>query len=141
MADLVFFDSFRADVFNGVHNLATDGVYVVLTNTAPTAATDEDLIDITQIAATGGYVTDGFALDSVTSTKTAGTYTLGANDEVITASGATMPDWRYAVLNNNTVDKLIGYYDRGSTVSLADGESITIDFTPAGVVFTMADAA
>jgi len=143
MADVVFFDSFKADVMNKVHDLANDDIYVALTNSAPTAASDDELADITQIAATGGYVTDGFALDNVTSTQTTGTYTMGADDEVITASGATMPDWRYVVIYNSTTgtNRLIGYIDRGSTVSLADTESITITWVPSSVVFTMDDAA
>ena len=48
-----------------------------------------------------------------------------------------MATFRYAVLYNDTdaTDPLIGWWDHGSTISLADGESATVTFT-GGAVFT-----
>jgi hypothetical protein len=48
-------------------------------------------------------------------------------------------DFRYVVLYNNTAtnDELIGYWDYGSTVSLASTETFTIDFDQTNGVLTI----
>ncbi|MCP4604505.1 MAG: hypothetical protein GY847_28955 [Proteobacteria bacterium] len=137
MATCTFFDCFFEDSMEEVHNFASDTLAIILTNSAPTAATDDERADITQIANGNGYLTNGQTLDSVTSTQTSGTFTLGASNEVFTASGGTMATFRYAVLVNNSAanQELICYWDQGSTISLADGESCTITFA-GGAVFT-----
>jgi hypothetical protein len=140
MADVVLFQPFYAAPFNGVHDLATNDVNVALTNTAPNA-TDDALADITQIADGGGYTAGGYTLSSKTSTQTTGVYTLGAANLTITATGASIATWRYAVIYDDgatsPADALIGYLDNGSAVDLADGESITITWAPATTVLTM----
>jgi hypothetical protein len=138
MAALVFFDCFFEDSMEKVHDLGSDALTIALSNTAPTVATDHELTDITQIAAGNGYTTGGQALDSITSSQTSGTYTLDAANEVFTASGGTMATFRYAVLYNNTAtnDELIGYWDHGSGISLADTETCTITFSTNIFTFT-----
>jgi hypothetical protein len=139
MADLNLFYPFFAAPFNGVHNLATATVKVALSNTAPTIS-DDALADITQIAAGGGYTAGGYTLAGVTSTQTTGVYTLGANNLTITATGAAIATWRYAVVYDDSAtspaDALIGYLDNGSAVDLSDGESITITWSPTTTVYT-----
>jgi hypothetical protein len=58
-------------------------------------------------------------------------YKLTGNDVVFTASGGNIGPLRYAVLYNDTpaspLDPLIGWWDRGSAVTLNDGDSLTID--------------
>ncbi len=133
MASAVFFHAFVEDLAEGVHDFALDTFTIALSNTAPTAATDDELVDITQIANGNGYTTGGQALDNPTSSQTSGTYSFNADDEVFTASGGTMATFQYAVLYNNsaTNDEIICYWDNGSGISLADTESCTIDFTTA----------
>jgi len=52
-------------------------------------------------------------------------------DLVLTASGA-VATFRYVVIYNDTptspADPLVGWYDYGSDVTLANGETFTIDF-------------
>lgn len=88
----------------GTHNLASNQLKVALTNAAPNVSTHTVLADITQISTSGGYTGGaggGLTLDSVTYTESAGTGSLAASDEVLTASGTVGP-FRYAVLYNDT---------------------------------------
>lgn len=135
MAAFVKYQDFAEQLGKGVHVLGTHTLKVALTNTAPNVATHAVLADITQIGSGGGYTGGaggGLTLDSVTYTESGGTGTLAAADEVLTASGGSVGPWRYAVLYNDSptspADPLIGYWDYGSSITLADGESLTIDF-------------
>ena len=129
MASFVKFNAFIENLGRGAINLHTDTLKVALTNTAPTASTDDELADITQIANGNGYTTGGTAVGSNAYSQTSGTGKLTGNDVVFTASGSMGP-FRYAVLysDTSTGDKLIGYWDYGSSITLASGETFTVDF-------------
>jgi len=133
MAALVLFNQFFQNVGRGVHNLHTNALKMALTNSAPNIATQALLSDITQIANGNGYTTGGFTLSGITFTLDSAVAELIASDLVITASGGTMATWRYPVLYDDTpsspLDPLIGYLDVGSGISLADGQSRTLDFS------------
>lgn len=135
MVAINYFNSFFDDVMEGKHTFASDTLKVALTNTLP-VATNSVFTDITEIAAGNGYTAGGQALDNVTSTQTAGVYSLGADNEVFTASGGSMATFRYVVLYNGTEanDALICWWDHGTAVTLASGGTFTIAFT-GGVVF------
>ena len=139
MASFVKFYSFVEAVAEKVHNLGADTLKVALTNTAPTAATDTQLSNITQIANGNGYTTGGTTAALVTSAQTSGTYKLVLDDVVFTASGSLGP-FRYAVLYNDTAtnDELIGYWDYTSSVTLATTETFTVNFDGTTGVLTLA---
>ena len=131
-ATFTFFYDFSEQIGKAVHNLSADTFKWALTNTAPTVGTDDELADITQIAATGGYTAGaggGYAADGVTWTQSSNVTTLTFTDEVITASGGSVGPFRYVIFYNDTStgDKLIGYLDYGSNLTLADTETLTID--------------
>lgn len=140
MAALNKFNVFTRDLGAGVHNFTTHTIKAAFTNTAP-VATNSVLADITQIAASGGYVAGGVTLDSVTWTTASGVAKLTIADEVFTATGAVGP-FRYVVIYNDTptspVDPLIGWYDYGSSITLALNETLTIDFDGTNGVLTVA---
>lgn len=138
MATFNKFNSFVEALAEKVHNLGSDTLKVALTNTAP-AATDTQLSAITQIANGNGYTTGGSTTTQSSSAQTSGTYKLVLGDVVFTASG-TMATFQYAVLYNDTAanKELIGYWDYGSAVSLADGETFTWDADPTNGVLTLA---
>jgi hypothetical protein len=128
MATYNKFNSFVEAVAEGVHNLGSDTLKVMLTNTAPTAA-DTQKSDLTEISAGNGYTAGGSTATTSSSSQTSGTYSLVLTDVVFTATGSVGP-FRYAVLYNDTAtnDELIGYWDYGSSISLANGETFTVDF-------------
>lgn len=131
MASAVKFQDFVEQLGKGVHNFGSHTLKVALTNTAPTASTDTVLANITQIANGNGYTTGGTAVANVTYTESGGTGTLAGDDVVFTASGSVGP-FRYAVLYNDTptspADPLICYWDYASSVTLATGETFTVNF-------------
>lgn len=144
MVALNKFQDYAEQVNKAVHNWSAHTFKVALTNTAP-VATNAVLADITQIAASGGYVAGaggGYALDSVTLSEASGTAKLVIADEVITATGGSIGPFRYAVVYNDSAtspaDALFGWYDYGSSVTLADTESFTLDFDGTNGVWTMA---
>lgn len=129
MATFTFFDEF-AENMSGAINLNTDTFKLALTNSAPTADTHDELADITQISATGGYAPATLA--NVTWAETGagtGVWKFSSDDVTFTASGADIDTHRYAVLysDTSTNDKLVGYVDRGSSAVISDGNSRTWD--------------
>lgn len=103
----------------------------MLTNSAP-SATNSVKADLTEISAGNGYTAGGATLTVSSSAQSSGTYKLVIADATITASGGSIGPFRYVAIYNDTptspADPLIGYYDYGSSITLADGEAFTIDF-------------
>jgi hypothetical protein len=116
-------------------NLGSDQLVVALTNTAHTSTWDE-LADLTQISYTN---LSSRNITTTSSSQTSGTYKLVLADLVLTASGAVGP-FRYIYIYDDTAtnDDLIGYYDYGSSISLASGDTFTIDFDGTNGVLTIA---
>jgi hypothetical protein len=141
MATFNKFNAFVEHLAEGVHNLQSHTLKVMLTNTAP-VATNSVRADLTEIAAGNGYTAGGTAASVTSSAQTSGTYKLVLGDVVITASGGSIGPFRYAVLYNDTptspADPLIGWWDYGSALTLANGESITWDADPTNGVLTLA---
>lgn len=121
-----------------VHNLGSDTLKVALTNSAPTQS-NTVLANITEISYTN---CSARTLTVSSSAQSSGTYKLVISDLVLTASGGSVGPFRYAVIYNDTAtnDELIGYYDYGSSITLADGETLTLDFDGTNGVFTLAFA-
>lgn len=131
MAALTKFDVFSENLAEKVHNLDTDTLKVYLTNTTPSVSADFTITDLAEISAGNGYTAGGFDIQNATS-RTGGTTSLTAVDVVITAAGGAIGPFRYAPIYNDTstspADPLLFYWDYGSSLTMADGESILIDF-------------
>ncbi len=119
------------------HNLQSDTLRIMLTNTAPVPANGVRA-DLVEIAAGNGYAAGGPQATVSSSAQTAGTYKLTLADTVISAAGGAIGPFRYAVLYNATSGGLIGWWDYGSIITLASGETLTVDFDDAAGVLTLA---
>lgn len=133
-------NQFVEDVAHGVHDLATDQLVVALCASANApVATNAVLANLTQVAYTNLSARN---ITTASSTETSGTYKLTLTDLVLTASGGSVAPFRYVVIYNDTptspADPLIGWYDYGSDLTLADTETLTIDFDAANGVLTLA---
>lgn len=135
-------DAFVENLAEGVHDLGSDALKVLLTNADPSAGSVK--ADLTEISPGSGYTAGGNALTGITSAQASGTYSLKAAKTTFTASGGSIGPFRYAVLYNDTptdpADPLIGYWDYGSSITLADGETLDVkpsDADSDGTVLTL----
>lgn len=139
MAAFNKFQAFVEHMAEKVHNLQSDSLKVLLTNTAP-VATNALRGDLVELGAGNGYTSGGNAATVSSSAQTTGTYKLVLADVVFTAAGGSIGAFRYAVLYNDTpaspLDPLIGWWDYGSALTLLDTESFTVDFDPTNGVLT-----
>jgi hypothetical protein len=132
MAAFNKFNQFVADMANKVHNLSSDTLKVMLTNSAP-AATNTNYSQLTDLPTAGGYTAGGATVTGQTSTQTGGTERLIGSlpNPTWTATSAGIGPFRYAVLYNVTAGgNLIGYWDNGSSVTLANTQTFTVAFDP-----------
>lgn len=135
MATMTKINGFVEHLAEGVHDFATDQLVVALSNTDPTS----DGVQASTAAAVLATVTEisytnlsSRNLTVSSSSQTSGTQDVVVNDLVLTASGA-VATFRYVYVYNDTptspADPLIGYYDYGSGITMANAETFTVDFT------------
>ena len=136
MATYNKFQQFVEDLAHKIHDLETDQLSVALSAAASApVATNSVLADLTEISYTNLSARD---ITTTSSGHTAGTYKLVLTDLVLTASGGAVAAFRYISIYNNApatpLDPLIAWYDYGSDLTLADGETLTLDFSAANGV-------
>lgn len=107
----------------------TDTFKAAIHTDAPTAGTDDELADLTQITGTG-YTAGGDDIQN-DATRSGGTVTFTGVDVVWTAGAA---DWtgtaRYVSIHDDTAttDILLCAFDYGATFAVGDGETFTLNF-------------
>lgn len=144
------YNQFVEDLLQKVHDLfgtagsTSDTMKVMLSNTAPNAATHAVRGDASELGAGNGYSSGGTSVANV-GTRSSGTATVVGTNVTFTASGGSIGAFRYVILYNDTptspADPLVAWWDYGSALTLLDGESLTIKFNnqPAtGDIFTLA---
>ena len=128
MATYNKFNIFPQNLCEKVHNLSSDTLKVMLTNTAP-VATNAVLADLTEIGTGNGYSAGGTAASISSEGQTSGTEKLVLANVVFTASGGSIGPFRYVVLYDATpsspLKPLIAWWDYGSSISLNTGETFT----------------
>ncbi len=130
MATYLKFQQTVEDWQEGVYTSSTDQFTVGLTTNANIPlVTNSVLANITEISYTN---LSSRNLTTSSSGQTTGTFTQLFTDLVLTASGA-VATFRHVFIYNNTpsspLDPLLAFYDFGSDLTLASGETLTIDFT------------
>jgi hypothetical protein len=139
MAAYVKYNCFVKDLAEKKHDFSADVFKIALTNRAPVVATDAVLADITELGATNGYTAGGNTATVNSSTQSGGVYKSVLNDPAAwTASGGALGPFRYAVFyNSSSGNRLIGYHDYGSAITLQVGETFTDDLDQVNGLFTI----
>ena len=145
MASFVKINDFVLDVAEGEHQLDSDQLIVALSNTAPAGEASNPTGDGNGIL---GNVTEvsytNLSTRNITTTSSAqsgGTYKLTLTDLVLTASG-NVATFRYVYIYNSAAavktNPLIATFDNGSTVTMTNGDTFTLDFDGSGGFLTIA---
>lgn len=129
MVALVKFQDFVEQLGLEEHNLNTDTLRIALTNTLP--VNTQSVFNLTNYpapVAANGYTAGGYDITNVWS-ESGGTATLNGTDVTVTATGGQIGPFRYIPLYNDTnpTDRVVAYYDHGSSITLEDGESFVFD--------------
>ena len=140
MATFVKFNKFLLQLGQEKYDFTNDVLKFALTNTAPTPATDT--VWSTDVfpapAAANGYTAGGHTATK-TWTESGGVATLGCTtDVVLTATAGGIGPFRYVILYDDSAPskELIGYWDYGASVTVAVGETFTIDVTDSLLTIT-----
>lgn len=148
MAAFVKINDFVEQLGLAVHNLSTATLKVALNRSDAAAgagsavtASDTKLGDVVQPTGTGYATID----TQNTWAESGGTATLTGTKCVFTASGADWQSFRYVVLFNEDdtsgPDKLIGYWDYTTDLTLGNGETFSVKFNNSdttGTILTIA---
>ena len=142
MASFNKFNALAAYMPNGAVNLSFDTVKVLLTNTIPVASNSiYSDISSNELGSGNGYTTGGATATLVSSTQSGGTYKYIASlaNPTWTATG-TMGPFRYAVMYDSSAatKALIGWWDYGSALTLANTNTFTVALDATNGVFQLA---
>lgn len=120
--------SFVDQVSQGGHDLQTAVLKCALTDTAPIQASDT-VFNAPPPASANGYTAGGNTLTTTSAVTTNGTFVLILADTTFTAAGGPLGPFRYAIIYNSSAgNKLVGYYDYESEITLSDAEQFLVDF-------------
>ena len=139
MATWTKFQDYAEQKNKAVHNWATHTFKIALTNTAPVATQATwNTTDHPAPAAANGYTAGGTAT-TISTSEVGGTMTVQGTQVVFTATAGGIGPFRYAVLyNSSAADAAIAFTDYGSSITLNDGETLTVKFNNVspGTIFT-----
>ena len=127
---LTKYNAYIDEVASGGHNHKTDVLKLALTDTAPGAG---DTVWSAAVypppAAANGYTGGGNTLTTVSATTTGAIFKLVLDDTVFAATAGGIGPFRYVIVyHSSKSNKVVGYCDYGSSVSLADTDTFTADF-------------
>lgn len=137
MASYNKFNQAVKDLLDKKHNFSSDTFKIMLTNVAP-VATNSIKTDLTEIAAGFGYSAGG-ANATVSDSIAAGVAKVSGVNITFTAAGGSIGPLRYAVLYNDTAanDPLIAWWDFGSSITIANTETFSVNFDAINGIFQL----
>ena len=127
------------EVLQEAANAGTDSWRLILSNTAPSVANDTTAASATELSTAGGYTAGGVVCTVTSAAQTAGVYKLllaAPASPTWTASGGGFT-FRYVILYNLTNTQVIGYWDYGSSVVMAAGDTFTPTLDAVGGTYTV----
>ena len=128
-------NGFVLDMAEKKHNLNADTLAICLATTASAGMSTAFTAGATDLATGNGYTQGGQSPGSASASQTGGTLTVSCSTTPLTwtASGAGIT-FRYVLLVNTTANLIIGYYDYGSSTTVAAG--VVLSFTPGASLLT-----
>jgi hypothetical protein len=136
------FNCFVLDVASALHDMKTGTAQIYriyLTNAAP-AATNTTYNTPPDLATANGYIAGGNSIGTITGSQASGTFSfIGGTDPAWTAAGGSIGPFQYAVLYNSSspTKPLIGWWDYGTSITLTNGNTFTVDIDQAGGILTI----
>ena len=132
------FNCFSGDLAQKLHNLNSDTLKIMLSNTQP-LVTNTVKGSLTDITAGNGYPAGGSAAAFVSGIDTSGTYKLILSPVVFTASGGNFAPFQFPCLYNATAAglNLISWWDYGAPITLTNGNSFTIALDQTNGIFSL----
>lgn len=129
------------DQFEGVHDWDAHTFKIMLSNTAPNAATHATRSQATELSTANGY-TSGGNTTTISTSRSGGTFkATGTDPTPWTGSGAGFTA-QYAILYNDTptspADPLWCWWNYGSAVTVLAGETLTVDLDATNGIYTAA---
>ena len=143
MASYNKYNIFVQAVTNAGINCTSDTFKLVLSNTLPVATTvTYSASNVTELATAGGYTQGGATATVVSNGQSSGTDTFVLDNVTWTATSAGIGPFRYVSLYDSTAstNNMIAWWDYGSSLTLANGSTFTVQFNGGatnGTVFTM----
>jgi hypothetical protein len=123
------------NLLNGVYNLGSDTLKVMLSNTVP-IATNTVYANLVDLSTANGYTAGGTAVGSTATSQSSGLAELTGSNVIFTASGGSIGPFEYAILYDSTVSggPLCLWWSYGSAVTLNTGETFTFSLTSSQIL-------
>lgn len=96
---------------------------------------DQSLGTITEVSDGNGYTTGGNSATTISSSQSGGVVKLVLNSPSTWAASGSGFSFRYAVLVDSTTSTNVGYWDYGSSQSVAAGETVSVVLDSTNGVF------
>lgn len=144
MASFNKFHSFVNYLAGGSINLNSGAFKVYLSNDIPDAGShtlydgNTGVTGPQEISGGNGYTGGGNSCSISSAGQTNGIYSLKLLDPATwTATGGSIGPLRYAVLYDDNSNVLVGWWDYGAVITLAETETLTVDLNQATGILTI----
>jgi len=145
MATFVFIDAFKEFSGGGCVpdlDFANDTFTIYLSNELPVVATDSPKSDVLNIIEENGYTETNLTTTWEETGGGTGIWRLVNDADVSwTASTGSFGPFQYVVVYDNTattpLDLLVGYWDVGTSTTITDGNTFTVDLDANFTIFTL----